>query len=101
MAINYTPQKVNTVKRVADISVAIKDLMDEALTLRQEALDNGFQPGGTNGITEAELNNGTNPPYPHLGTADVTAAFAAILAIDTTLAATSRTHYKALERMRA
>src|SRR5687767_5686040 len=99
MAVSYTNQKYNTVTRLQTICVDILEQINEAMQLRQEALDNAFQPGGANGITDNEL-NGTGAPFPHLATGDLTAAFAAIAAIDTTLAATSRTHYKALEKMR-
>jgi hypothetical protein len=100
MAVNYTPQKLDTVERLKNITTQFSNLLAEALQLRQEALDNAFQPGGANGITDAELNGGTEPPYPNLATTDITAIFAAYIAIDTTLAASSRTHYKAFSRIK-
>lgn len=100
MAVDFSKQKQDTISRFSNQVKILLDLLVDIGQLRQEAIDNGFQPGGANGITEAELNGGTNPPFPHLDTASITAAFAAYAAIDTTLAATSRTHYKALARLK-
>lgn len=100
MAVDFSKQKQDTLSRFSNQVKTLLDLLVDIQQLRQEAVDNGFQPGGANGITELELNGGSAPPFPHLDTAAVTAAFTAIAAIDSTLAATSRTHYKALARLK-
>lgn len=99
MAVSYTEQKYNVVSRLETICTQILDLMTEAKELRQEAIDNGFQPGGANAVTENEL-NGAGGRFPHLAVADLTAAFTAIQNIDTQLAASTRADYKALARLR-
>ncbi len=100
MAVDFTKQKQDTVSRFSSQVKTLLDLLVDMQQLRQEAIDNGFQPGGANGLTDNELNGVPNPPFPHLDTAAITAAFAAVSAIDTTLAASTRTHYKALARLK-
>lgn len=100
MAVNYTNKKRNYVSRLQNNANAFRDIIAEGLALRQEAIDNDFQSGGANAITDADLNGG-EAPFPHLAAADLVAVLAAYVAVDGVLAATNRTHYKALAKMEA
>lgn len=101
MAVVTDNDKKNTVSLLQQYSATILDTMNKVLLLRQEALDKTYQPGGADAITDAFLNtNGTPPPFPQLQASDLTAALSTLATLDTTLAASSRAGYKALERMR-
>jgi hypothetical protein len=93
--------KKNTISRLQQYCATILDTIAAAKLLRQEAIDKGYQTGGADAITDAFLNaNGSPPPFPGLAVADLTAGLAAINNLDTQLAATSRTDYRALEKLR-
>ena len=99
MAVNTNSVKSNTIVKLQGYCATILDAVAAAKQLRQEAIDAGFQTGGADPITDSFL-NGAGGVFPALAVADLTAALAAIDAIDTTLAANSRTHYKALQKLR-
>lgn len=99
MAVNTNSVKSNTVSRLQGYCSTILDAVAAAKQLRQEAIDAGFQTGGADPITDAYL-NGASGVFPQLAVTDLTAALAAIDAIDVLLAASSRAHYRALQRLR-
>lgn len=100
MAATYTTDQLNTVSRLQAICATILDNMNQARLLVTEATDKGYASGGANAIVDATLQSGSPAPYPQLAAADLANAITALTAIDTALAATTRTGYKALERMR-
>lgn len=106
MAVDSSRDKQNTVSQLQSYCNTILDTINKALQLRQEAIDKGYQPGGADAITDALLNGGVSPapnttyPFPQLIASDLTAALAAIASLDTQLAASSRTGYKAMGKLR-
>lgn len=100
MAVDSSNSKKNTISRMQQYCATILDTMAAAMLLRQEAIDAGYNAGGTDPLTDAFLNGGANPPFPQLDLASITAALAAINNIDVALKLTARTDYKALERFR-
>jgi hypothetical protein len=99
MAVNTSADKSNTISKLQGLCATILDAIVDAKQLRQEAIDKGYQAGGADPVTDSFL-NGASGAFPALAVADLTAAFAAIDAIDTALAANNRTHYKALGKLR-
>lgn len=99
MAVNTSTAKQNAISKLQGYCTTILDTVNAAKQLRQECIDAGFQVGGGDAITDAFL-NGAGGVFPQLAAADLTAAFAAIADIDTTLSATSRADYKALQKLR-
>lgn len=99
MPVNTSAVKSNTISRLQGHCATILDAIADAKQLRQEALDAGFNTGGADPITDAFL-NGASGVFPALAVADLTAALAAVDAIDTLLAANSRAHYRALGKLR-
>lgn len=101
MAQDYTKDQLDTISRLKTICATILDQIALAKIITQEAIDKGYAPGTpTTGITDALLQSGTPAPFQNLAAADISAATTAITLLDTTLAAASRTGYKALEKMR-
>lgn len=105
MAVDYRDDQLDTISTIQAAAATILDTLTKARAVIQEAIDKGYSPvGGANPITDAILqtpiNGAAKGPFPDLSAADITAVSAAITAIDTALAANTRTHYKALARMR-
>lgn len=104
MAVEYRQDQLETITRIQAASAVILDTLADARQIIQEAIDKGFAPGtAVTGVTDALLQTGVNggsPPFPDLSAADITAAVAAINAIDAALAASTRQHFKSLARMR-
>lgn len=98
MSANYQPDQINTVSKLQAICASILDDINEAKLLVAEATDKGYAAGGANVITDALLQTSTSTQA--LLATDVAAAITAISSLDTTLAATTRTGYKAIERLR-
>lgn len=96
--VNLLPDQINTVSKIQAICASILDDLTEARQLVQEATDKGYAAGGANVITDAILQTATASQA--LVATDVAAAITALSSIDTTLAATTRAGYKALERLR-
>jgi hypothetical protein len=86
-------KKANVISRTVANSEAILDNLAAALRLRQEALDSGFGPGGTDAITDADF-TGENA---HVNLTRFLDAFTVFAALDTALAANSRAHYIRLQ----
>lgn len=105
MTANLINDKIKTVQTLQTISGSLLDQIYSAVKVAQEAIDKGYGSGGANAITDSDLQsvlpNGSPAPAPHLTAADVFAGAAQLLALDTTLAATSRAGYKAIEKMRS
>ena len=99
MAVNTSAVKSNLISELQQDCEAILNAIAHAKLLRQEAIDQGFQAGGSDAVTDAFL-NGAGGVFPQLAVADLTAAFATIDTLDTTLAASSRAGYKALLKLR-
>lgn len=93
---DFSRQKLNIVSDLKNATTALLQAINAVKILQQEASDAGFAAGGANVLADADLATA----YPSLVASDVAAALTAFSAIDTALAATSRTGYKALTRIK-
>lgn len=88
-------QQMDLVQRLKTYALMVNDSINAAMLLRQEALDAGFASGGQNAIVDADLQT----RFPNLSITDLTAAFAAFDALNTTLIANNRTHVKSIVKV--
>lgn len=98
MAQNLGNKKLNWVSKTLNNAAQVQDMIEEALALRQEALDNGYGEGQT-AITDALLNTGDNPPFPHLTAQNLVELLDTWVAINDLLAANTREGYKRIARV--
>lgn len=101
MAVNLLPDKLNFVSKLSQNTSTILDALAANRLIIQEAIDAGYT-SGPNVITDADLNTAASgtAPFPKLVALDVLNGILAMQGIDTTLAATTRAGYKAMEKLR-